>query len=215
MKKLFTLTILSFIVFTAQSQNKRYNQLSLEGTLGYAMPLSGISVSGEGTFASIPNVNLGARYMFNQNLGSKIAFNNNNFRESSIGSSQYRLEMEAFYNIGNLFNLTFMTRESVALFLHTGVGVGITTSNNPEFLFGDAFERHGVIIFGLSPRFKINEKISVITDINYNMIQKQHILYSGETIDPFTTAGEVTSHVTFTVGLCFNLGKKRYHADWY
>jgi OmpA-OmpF porin, OOP family len=217
MKKLFITTLFSIFTISAFSQfkSKEYNQLSLEGTIGYGMPLTNISVSGEGTFASIPSVNLGARYMFNQNFGTKFAFNNNNFREKSVGSSQYRFELEGYYNIGNLFNLTYKTYESVALFLHAGVGVGITTSQNPAFAYGDEYERHGVVIVGLSPRFRLSEKLSLITDVNYNMILKQHIHYDGQEIQPFSKKGINTSHLTVSVGLCLNLGKRRYHADWY
>jgi len=223
MKKLFISALVSLFAVSAYSQfeSKRYNQLTLEGTLGYGMPMSNVSVSGEGTFASIPSVNLGARYMFNQNWGTKFAFNNNNFRESGVGSTQYRFELEAYYNIGNLFDLTYKTYESVALFLHAGVGVGITTSENPQTPFYDsAYERHGVIIVGLSPRFRLTEKLSLVADVNYNLIQKQDILYSGETLEnqPLnnnTRPGVNTSHLTLSVGISYSIGKRRYHADWY
>lgn len=217
MKKLFISALIGLFALSAYSQietTKRYNLLSIEGTLGYGIPMSNVSVSGDGSFHSIPSVNLGARYMFNQDWGTRFAFNNNNFRENSIGSSQFRLELEAYYNFGNLFDLTLKSSERVALFLHAGVGVGITSSNNPTFEY-DENERHGAIILGISPRFRLNDKVSLITDFNYNIIQKQHILYSGESIDPFSTSGVSTSHFTMSVGLCFNLGKRRYHADWY
>ena len=158
--------------------------------------------------------------MFNKNLGTKFAFNNNNFRESGVGSTQYRFELEAYYNIGNLFDLTYKTYESVALFLHAGVGVGITKSENPAFVYDNDYERHGVIIVGLSPRFRLTEKLSLVADVNYNLIQKQHILYSGETLEnqPInnnTRPGVNTSHLTLSVGISYSIGKRRYHADWY
>ncbi|MEI2422643.1 hypothetical protein V6O07_20365, partial [Arthrospira platensis SPKY2] len=76
-------------------------------------------------------------------------------------------------------------------------------------------DRQPTYAFGISPRFRITEKISIMTDVSYYGIVKQHMYYNGQRIEPFTTEGQNASHIAITVGLVFNLGNKRYHADWY
>lgn len=196
----------------AQGGYKPYNQFSIETGLGYSMPMTGISNSGEGSFSSFSHLELGGRYMFNQNFGAKLNLMYDSFREGDEGTNHTRFMASGFYNVGNLFDLTFKTYESVALFLHAGVGVGFVSSEG----FGlSGTEKQPTYSFGISPRFRVTEKISILTDISYFGIMKQHFRYSGERIEPFTKEGEGASHVTISFGVVINLGNKRYHADWY
>ena len=122
----------------------------------------------------------------------------------------------------NLFDLTFKTYEAVALYLHAGVGLGLVSSVNEENTNGypgSGNERQGQAIIGLSPRFRISEKISIFTDFSYFAIFKQHIYYNGQKFTPDNPTdfepGQGASHMTFSFGLVYNLGNRRYHADWY
>lgn len=212
MKKILFLVLLlgSGSLALAQSGFKPYNQFSIETGLGYSMPMSGISNSGEGSFSSFSHLQLGGRYMFNQNFGAKLTAMYDSFREGGDGSDHTRVIASAYYNVGNLFNLTFNTYEAVALFLHAGVGAGTVSST-----LLDGNEKQGVFAFGLSPRFRVTEKIAIMTDISYFHIVQQHIRYSGERIVPFTKEGQNASNLTISFGIVFNLGNKRYHADWF
>lgn len=196
----------------AQGGYKPYNQFSIETGLGYSMPMTGKSLDGSGSFSSFSNIELGTRYMFNQNFGAKFNMLFNSFRESGEGVNHTRFMVSGFYNVGNLFDLTFKTYESVALFLHAGVGMGFVKSTDSNL---SGTDRQPTYALGISPRFRITEKLSVMTDISYYGIMKQHMYYSGQRIEPFTVEGQNASHIAITVGLVFNLGNKRYHADWY
>ena len=214
MKKILFLVLLlgSGSLALAQSGFKPYNQFSIETGLGYSMPMSGISNSGEGSFSSFSHLQLGGRYMFNQNFGAKLTAMYDSFREGGDGSDHTRVIASAYYNVGTLFNLTFNTYEAVALFLHAGVGAGIVSSTDTSI---SGFEKQGIYVFGISPRFRVTEKIAIMTDISYYGILNQHLRYSGERIVPFSTPGENASNLTISFGIVFNLGNKRYHADWF
>lgn len=205
----------------AQFNSKPYNQFSIESGVGYSMPMSGVSVNDEGSLGSLGHFNAGVRYMFNQDIGTKLTLQYDAFREGEFGSNHIRFNIEGYYNVGNLFDLTFKTYETVALYLHAGVGLGLVSSINepdtPGYVSGT--ERQGQVIIGLSPRFRISEKISIFTDFSYFAIFKQHIYYNGQSLSLDTATdfkpGQGASHMTFSFGLAYNLGKRRYHADWY
>jgi hypothetical protein len=197
----------------AQGGYKPYNQFSVEAGLGYSMPMSGISNSGEGNLSSFSHIELGGRYMFNQNFGAKLNLTYDSFRESGNGTDHTRVLMSAYYNVGNLFDLTFKTYESVALFFHAGFGVGSVKTTFPDAKGGT--DMQGIYAVGLSPRFRVTEKLAIMTDISYYGIANQHRRFSGERVEPFDKAGQNASNITISFGLVFNLGNKRYHADWY
>ncbi|MFY8187623.1 MAG: hypothetical protein ACOVLC_06660 [Flavobacterium sp.] len=205
-----------------QFNSKPYNQFSIESGVGYSMPMSGISVNDEGSLGSLGHFNVGLRYMFNQDFGTKLTLQYDAFREGDFGSNHLRFNIEGYYNVGNLFDLTFRTYETVALYIHGGVGLGLVSSVNDENSIGypgSGNERQGQAIIGLSPRFRISEKISIFTDFSYYAIFKQHIYYNGQKFTPDTPtdfeSGQGASHMTFSFGLVYNLGNRRYHADWY
>ena len=221
MKKVLFLLLFAFSA-QAQFNSKPYNQFSIESGVGYSMPVTGISVNDQGSLGSLGHFNAGVRYMFNQDFGAKFTLQYDAFREGDNGSNQTRFNIEGYYNVGNLFDLTFKTYETVALYLHAGVGLGLVSSvNDPNSIGypGDGNERQGQAIIGLSPRFRISEKISIVTDFSYYAIFKQHIYYNGTRFTPDNTsdfvAGQGAAHTTFSFGIVYNLGKKRYHADWY
>lgn len=222
MKKiLFLLSLLCVTVSQAQFNSKPYNQFSIESGLGYSMPMSGVSVDDEGSLGSLGHFNAGLRYMFNQDFGTKFTLQYDAFRDGDAGSNHFRFNLEAYYNVGNLFDLTFKTYETVALYMHAGVGIGIVSSvvDGDSVIIPNESERQGQAIIGISPRFRISEKISLFTDFSYFAVFKQHIYYNGLSFQPESAAdfeaGQGASHMTFSIGLVFNLGNRRYHADWY
>uniref|UniRef100_UPI00404AEC06 hypothetical protein n=2 Tax=Flavobacterium sp. TaxID=239 RepID=UPI00404AEC06 len=221
MKKILFLLLLSCVTISqAQFNSKPYNQFSIESGVGYSMPMSGVSVDDEGSLGSLGHFNAGLRYMFNQDFGTKFTLQYDAFRDGDAGSNHFRFNLEAYYNVGNLFDLTFKTYETVALYIHAGVGLGFVSSVVDSNFAPSGTEKQGQAIIGISPRFRISEKVSIFTDISYFSIFKQHIYYNGlsnydvENPSDFK-AGLGASHITFSFGLVYNLGNRRYHADWY
>jgi OOP family OmpA-OmpF porin len=214
--------LLCVVSAQAQFNTKPYNQFSIESGVGYSMPMSGVSVNDEGSLGSLGHFNAGVRYMFNQDFGTKFTLQYDAFRDGDFGSNHTRFNLEAYYNVGNLFDLTFKTYEAVALYMHAGVGLGLIRSVNDPNSFdypGSGNDRQGQVIIGLSPRFRITEKVSLFADFSYFTIFKQHVYYNGQRFTPDSPSdfepGQGASHMTFSFGLVYNLGKRRYHADWY
>ncbi|NBW28088.1 MAG: hypothetical protein EBR38_05925 [Flavobacteriaceae bacterium] len=196
---------------------KDYNKLSFEFASGLSKPLSNISNRVDETFISAPNWNLGLRYMFTINFGIKGSFNYDSFEEKGIGSRHNRFNLDAYYNIGNWFDLNYVSNSSVALYSHLGAGATYINSKVKGLTVGyiPGWERQINFNIGVSPRFRMNDIMSLYTDINYIMAMKQHYNYSGEPILNVGNSGTSGSHFTFTIGLSFSIGDYDDHADFY
>lgn len=143
--------------------------------------------------------------MINEEFGLKVGYNYDAFEDGKMGSTQYRMSLEGYYNLGNLFDLSTISDQSVVLFSHVGIGGSFNTSkldaiNKPET------ERQINLTFGLSPRFRLTDAMSLFTDLTYVTGFKQHVYYSGEAVPNATNAGVIGSHLTFSLGLAIEVG---------
>lgn len=215
MKK-FMFYFMSFLSgFSAFSQSN-FNKLSFELASGFSKPLSNIATAAESTFMAVPNWNMGLRYMFNSNFGLKGSFNYDSFEEKGIGSKHNRFNLDAYYNIGNWFDLNYVSNSSVALYSHLGAGATYINSKVKGLRVGyiPGWERQINFNIGVSPRFRMNDVMSLYTDLSYIMAMKQHFNYSGEPIINAGSSGTSGSHFTFNIGLSFSIGDYDDHADF-
>ena len=199
--------------FGAFSQSN-FNKLSFELGSGFSKPFSNISSDVESTFMAAPNWNMGIRYMFNSNFGLKGSFNYDSFEEKGIGSKHNRFNLDAYYNIGNWFDLNYVSNSSVALYSHIGAGATYINSKVKGLRVGyiPGWERQINFNIGFSPRFRMNDIMSLYTDLSYIMAMKQHYNYSGEPIINAGSSGTSGSHFTFNIGLSFSIGDYDDHA---
>ena len=214
MKKLlitFFFLILSLSVFS--QIYKPFNKVSLETAFGHSTPLNNKSLNGNGNFASFPHVDMGVRYMFTKIWGAKVSFNYDAFKEGNKGTFQYRFNIEAYYNLGELLLLN----NDFALYTHLGSGVAYNKSMINDVTIGieKGLERQVDFTYGFSPRFKLNDRISILADATYILVLKQHFNYSGEPIFPFKNSGDTASHFTFALGVSISIGDYEDHADFY
>lgn len=210
----FTFFLL-FLSLTFFSQiNKPFNKVSCETAMGFSAPLINKSLDGNGQFASFPHVDLGIRYMFNKNWGAKAALNYDAFKQSDKGTFQYRFNIEAYYNIGELTNLN---NQKFVLYSHLGSGVAYNKSMIEAVNIGveNGLERQVDLTFGFSPRLKLNNTISLLADATYVFVLKQHFYYNGEPILLTGNSGTTASHLTLGVGVSISIGDYENHVDFY
>lgn len=211
MKTYFCL-LFSFVVFmmTAQNYDKPYNRFSTEFGYGVSIPTHSISNTTNGAYTSTAHFNFGVRYMFDRDWGVKTQIAMDQFREGeNTGTNFLRLDVQAYYNLGRAFDLVINTREQFGLFAHSGVGVAYSKS-----VPLDRRERVGHFIIGLSPRYRINDMVSLAFDMSYTFNFKQHVYFDGQKVgsgDDFVSGGFFTP----SLGLVLSLGSERRHADWY
>jgi len=149
---MFLFSIFFSTTIFSQNINLPCNKVSIETSLGYSTPMSNKSFSGGGSYASSPHLNFGIRYTFNKMWGIKGAFNYDSFKEGTKGSTHHRFNLESYYNIGELIDLSFMSNYSVALYSHLGGGVTYNHTRIKEVTIGFApgWERQIDLTFGIS-----------------------------------------------------------------
>lgn len=210
---------LSLFLFSINifSQNFGYDKISIETSMGYSVPMINKSSSGRGQFDSFSHINIGIRYMFNQKWGAKSDFSYDSFKDGNKGSNHYRLNLEAYYNVGDIFDLNNISNQSIALYSHLGGGITYNNSHIKEIQIGyiPGWERQFNVTFGLSPRFRINDYISLLSDWNNIISMRQHFYYSGQPIFSAIKNGKTGFHMTFSLGISISIGDFDDHADFY
>lgn len=214
MKNNFILFIVLLLSFTGVAQGN-YNQFSIEAAYVVSSPYSKSVVNSglsNGSFTSLGGFKLGGRYMFTTQWGVKGDFTYNDYKgKNNFGTSFSRLDVQAVYSLSEILGLPTLTRESIGLLAHSGIGASYATSryntNSNEYV--------GNFIIGLTPMFKISEKFALSTDISYVLNFKQHNHFDGVPFDPPTVHYETGKTLNLSFGFVYYLGKEKIHADWY
>lgn len=206
---LFALLILGFTSH-AQGLNGNFNQLSLEAAYGMSIPSNYASSSlTNDTFTSVTHFEGGLRYMVDQDWGIKgtLAFDQFTGNEANFGLKSFRMDAQAQYNLGKAMGLVLATRQTVGVYLHTGFGVTLNKS-----IYQNDFQDETMnYIIGITPLFKITERIALSTDLSYILNYNQDHYFDGVPMGEKNTTGQLT----FSIGAVFYLGNARSHADWY
>lgn len=220
MKKIILSSLISGVMaFGANAQE--FNKWSVEFGLGpnKAMaPLSG------GAYLS-PTLNIGhaefgVRYMFNEKFGTKLDYGFGTFNEvegtPSFKTKYFRLNLQGVVNVGRIMNFESFTNR-FGMLLHAGAGLGRVSPQENQFNGFD--DDVYTMIFGITPQFKLSEKIALVGDLSANLNGRQTVTFDGVApIQPDLTSGFYGTNGTWwsgTLGLNIYLGKAEQHADWF
>ena len=208
MKKL----VFFFLLTTALVQGQyrlKYDKLFLESGIGLGVPLSQYSPSGDGNGEiSLLHFQGGLRYMFNESIGLLGTLNYDGYKNSKDEKSEQKLVgLELVYNLGNAFDLSRNTRETMGLLIHGGIMGGAMSSkyNTHDYV--------GAITFGIKPLWALNNKVSFYTDLSFKHLLEQDVFYNGVNTK-YPNPGKFTSsQMGLTFGVIVALGQNRSHAD--
>ena len=223
MKKLILSTIMAGAVAVAANAQD-FNKWSIEAGAGFNKPMAPLTGGYLSPTLNVGHVEFGARYMFNEKFGLKLDYGFGSVREARGADSQSpafdtkynRLNLQGVANIGRVMNFESFTRR-LGLLLHGGAGIGLV---NPEMnRFNDFDDNVYTLIFGVTPQFKISEKVALVGDISTILNGRQTVTWDGATfINPDISNGFYGANGTWwtgTLGLNIYLGKAEQHADWY
>jgi OOP family OmpA-OmpF porin len=189
---------------------KKFNSFSIETAYGYVSPSNLVtSPNQQADYASFNHFDLGVRYMIDSKFGVKVNYARDCFSHEATGLTYNTISASAVYNVGSLFNLTYSTNERLGLLAHLGAGF---TFAKPESI--DETERIGTARLGLTPQFRISDRIGLYADVSYAIRFKQHYGFDGVLLSPEYKDSEGKT-TTFSLGLMFYIGDKAKHADWY
>lgn len=210
------------LALTANAQE--FNKFSLEATGGFNKPMAPLASAYLSPTLNLGHIDFGARYMFNEKFGLKLDYGFGSVKQAEGNDSQslpfdtkyFRLNLQGVANIGRIMNFESFTRK-FGLLLHGGAGIGRV--NPEENTFNDFDDDVYTLIFGVTPQFKISERVALVTDISTVLNGRQTVTWDGSTaIRPDISNGFYGANGTWwtgTIGLNFYLGKAEQHADWY
>ncbi len=201
-----------FIGFLASAQEKKYNHWSAELSTGIHVPLAPGDGISRKKYIAFKQFELAGRYMFNEKLGLKAHYAFNRFENpdnTQMGISMSRIGLEGVVNVGQLLDVDYRIREHIGLLFHTGLGV---TFAKPSSVSGT--DHMGNILVGFTGQIKLNDRFVLLGDMTYVNNVKQHYGYNGEVLTPDLDT-KPGGFVNVSIGLIYNIGQEKYHADWY
>lgn len=238
MKKI---TLLSFLVassvaLNAQTKEKakdttatsEYNRWTIEASVGQAKgvkPYSpGYYSSDPGTFLGKPQANsfaLAGRYMISPNFGFKAGFHFEEIRNIKGNGSlpfkmqQFGVSLQGVVNVSRLLGIQ-ENLNRFGILAHGGIKIDAMTSKTKNIIEHDhnygQTEWNGGLLVGITPQFRITNKLAVMLDISVQNNYRQHFNWDGTYSDISNNLnGQLISG---TLGLSYSFGPNEIHGDW-
>lgn len=208
--KNITLLILILVLSTPASAQE-FDKWSLD--LGFGMHKIGAPISDGYSAKVLGQGSIGVRYMFNEKFGLRADLGYNKFEadENSLpfSSNYFRGTLEGVVNVGNVLKFNSWTQRFNVL-AHTGIGVSILNMIEPE-LTGNLYMT--TLNVGITPQFKITDRIAVFADFSSLINFYQNINFDG-TNNLSAKESNISLYNT-SLGLNISFGKYRRLADFY
>jgi OOP family OmpA-OmpF porin len=207
-KYIVALLLFSFLGYSQSN----YNTLSIEFSSGYTGAVQPFLTNYNSSFSGLNNINIAGRYMFSEKFGVRLEYVNDRFiseSNSNIGTYFNRFGGQVVYNIGKDLDLLYLSHEKLGLLTHAGVGYTLSRPVGKNFT-----EQIGSLVMGVTPQFKLNNKIALFTDFSTVLNFKQHYRFDGSLISP-DYEPTVGFHYNITFGVMLYIGEKNMHNDWY
>jgi len=165
------------------------------------------------SYSGLKSFDFGVRYMFNEKFGVKVGYLNNQFesnRNNGFGSKMNTITFNGYYNLANALDFKRSFSDNLGLLFHGGIGYSIMTSN---FLTGD--DQVYSFIGGLTPQYKLSDRFAFYIDFTFFYNTSHDFDYDGTDYTLLENSKFNTQMYTISLGLIFNIGSSRQHADWY
>lgn len=211
----FALAILVSFIGTAQDYNKWSVGFNLGGH-------DGLSKTNHTTRVSqFTHYELNARRMFNNRVGLKFdaGFDHFNFKDGHPATNALRFSIQPTINLTDILHMNDYSSRW-GMLLHFGGGYAAmwnkTLATGPKLLFqaGDgSVDEMLQGIIGLTPQFKVNERLSINGDISFMGNIRQSRGFDFEAT-PIQGGGFSGYYASATIGISYYIGKAKTHADW-
>ena len=216
MKNLFLLACCAITFNTfAQDYNRSSMGLSIGGHDGMHNTLHTTRVY------SFTHYEANYRYMLNNRVGLKfdVGFDNFQFADAHPSTKALRFSIQPTFNLTDLLHMNDFSQR-LGLQLHVGGGYATmwnkTQLSGPAELFnaqeGSVDEMLQGIV-GLTPQFKVSDKLSINADISFMGNIRQNNGFDFEAT-PVQGGGFSGYYASATIGFNYYLGKAKTHADW-
>ena len=189
---------------------KDYNKWSID--LGAGVHTIGVPLTSGFDASPFGQGNLGIRYMLNNRFGLRVDLGFSKFSETKgttpFSSNYYRASVEGVVNMGSVLNFNSWSKR-INLLFHAGGGFSSLNTLEPTVNGGDGMVN---LLAGLTPQFKISDKISVFADFSSIIHFGQENSIDGGS-NPTSRETNVSMFNT-SIGVNIALGNKKQHADF-
>ncbi len=221
MKKIISTVLFLSIVFVSQAQDGGFNKWSVDARFGMNKPVTSVSMtSGYHTTSPLSPwaAGAGVRYMMNNKFGVRLGVDYNSFTNANdskkFDSKTIDVNLQGVANLSRILGFENWTKRFGLLF-HSGIGLGTlkgTVDINDDKFLSNSDEFISVDV-GLTPQFKISNKVSLFLDLALQMNMKQQKNF--DTFGDNSNIGFQGFNYMATLGLNVYFGKEKEHADWF
>lgn len=215
MKNLFCILA---VLFSVQVNSQSMNKSSIGFNIGGH---DGMSKTNHYTrLNQLNHYELNYRYMMNNRFGLKFdaGFDNFQFVDDHPATNALRFSIQPTFNLTDLLHMNnFTTRWGILL--HMGAGYAamwnkeVRGPNEILNLKEGSVDEMLQGIIGLTPQFKLNERLSINGDIAFMGNIRQNYGFDFESA-PIQGGGFSGYYATATIGFSYYIGKSKNNADW-
>lgn len=215
MKNLFCILA---VLFSVQVNSQSMNKSSIGFNIGGH---DGMSKTNHYTrLHQLNHYELNYRYMMNNRFGLKFdaGFDNFQFVDDHPATSALRFSIQPTFNLTDLLHMNnFTTRWGILL--HMGAGYAAMWNKEVRGPNEILNLKEGSVdeilqgIIGLTPQFKLNERLSINGDIAFMGNIRQNYGFDFESA-PIQGGGFSGYYATATIGFSYYIGKSKNNADW-
>lgn len=158
------------------------------------------------------HVNGDVRYMVNNRFGvmADLGYENFGWKTAEMNNTHLtRLSLQGVLNMGDMLRFDTWTKR-FGLLLHGGAGISNMWQKD-KFSFGEG-DVMGNFILGLTPQFKINDRVAVNLDWSGILNSRQDRTF--DFTEKHDRNGVNGFYMTASAGVSIALGKNDRHADW-
>ena len=215
MKNLFCILA---VLFSVQVNSQSMNKSSIGFNIGGH---DGMSKTNHYTrLNQLNHFELNYRYMMNNRFGLKFdaGFDNFQFVDDHPATNALRFSIQPTFNLTDLLHMNnFTTRWGILL--HMGAGYAamwnkeVRGPNEILNLKEGSVDEMLQGIIGLTPQFKLNERLSINGDIAFMGNIRQNYGFDFESA-PIQGGGFSGYYATASIGFSYYIGKSKNNADW-
>lgn len=233
-KSLLLISLLSFAPIFSQTdessdeqQSSGFNRWTIEANAGQSVGLNpyteGYSSSEPGKVFNFDfnNFGLGARYMISPKFGIKADLNYDLFKNAEDSKKfeveQYRVGLQGVINASRLLGIEENLRR-FGLLIHGGANFIMlspkldTGYDNGLYSNAGLTEKKFGIMIGVSPQFRVTNKMAINLDLTSVNNYRQHLAWDGHFADSSNNLFGQMINLTF--GINYSLGPNEVHGDW-
>jgi OOP family OmpA-OmpF porin len=208
-KTIFITSILATSLSFSQEKNTA-NKFSIDFNFGLNKPTSSFT-SGYTSKFNLNHTDLGIRYMLNTKCGIKLDVGLDNFNSTltnyNYNTNYLRFSLQGIMNIGSIIGFN---DSKFGLLLHAGSGFG--SLGDDKIGVGKGIDDMINVIIGITPQYRISNKISLNLDFSYIANIYQNYKFDYKSLN--TTRGFDGNFINASVGFSIYLGKNEKHFDW-